>query len=247
MNKRNLLFLILPVAMVLLLAAEPAIAGPGGKIANAIFDTFWGKVLMVILFIIFMPLIFYTVIKEWRAERRSRRDLKFMARLSPDFEWLKLRQRMLDCFYRIHDAWSREDVQVASEFMSDWYWQNQQLAFIDRWEREGLVNVCDVKKVTNIKPLLFLHRNDDDIEHNGSLVVASISAKMKDYLAERENGKVVEGSKRYKEVEAVWSFTMIDGKWRVTNIEEDHFSLEYAGMIKELPPIEETIGKEYMA
>ncbi len=64
---------------------------------------------------------------------------------------------------------------------------------------------------------------------------------MKDYLAERDSGKVVEGSKRFKDVETVWSFTLIDGTWRVSNIEEASFSLEYAEEAASLPAIEGTV------
>ena len=62
---------------------------------------------------------------------------------------------------------------------------------------------------------------------------------MQDYLAERTSGNVVEGGKKYKDVENLWSFTLIDGQWRVSNIEDPSFSLDYAGLAKELPAIEE--------
>ena len=41
----------------LLIVIEPALAGPGGKIASAIFDTFWCRVIFIVLTIIFLPLI----------------------------------------------------------------------------------------------------------------------------------------------------------------------------------------------
>jgi hypothetical protein len=59
----------------------------------------------------------------------------------------------------------------------------------DLFPQEGLVNVCNVKKITNIKPLLFVHRNQGE-EHENSLVV---------------------GSKKCKEVETTWSFTLKNG------------------------------------
>ena len=31
----------------------------------------------------------------------------------------------------------------ASEFMTDWYWRNQQLVVLDRWAAEGLVNTVN--------------------------------------------------------------------------------------------------------
>jgi hypothetical protein len=58
---------------------------------------------------------------------------------------------------------------------------------------------------------------------------------------------LLEGSKRYKEVETVWSFTLEEGVWKVSDIEEDSMSLAYAKMVKELPKIETTVVSELRA
>ena len=70
---------------------------------------------------------------------------------------------------------------------------------------------------------------------------------MKDYLQDRATGKVVEGSKRYKAVETVWSFTLENGVWKVSNIEEDTMSTVYAKMVRELPRIETTVVSDLRA
>jgi predicted lipid-binding transport protein (Tim44 family) len=230
----------------MLLAMEPALAGPGGKIASAAFETFWGRIILGVLTIFFLPLIIMVVVREKLAERRTRKDLRYMARYSPLFDWLKIQERAKDCFHRVHSGWGKEDLSGVSQWMTDWYWQNQQMAHLNRWKEEGLENICDVKKITNIRPLLFVHRNHDQ-GHEDSMVVISIEARMKDYLQERNSGKVVEGSKRYKEVETIWSFTVENGAWKVSDIEEDTMSLAYAKLVKELPAIEETVTGELNA
>ncbi len=63
---------------------------------------------------------------------------------------------------------------------------------------------------------------------------------MQDYLADRATGVVVEGSKKFKELEHVWTFTLIEGAWRVTNIEEASFSLVYADQSSAQPEIHKT-------
>jgi predicted lipid-binding transport protein (Tim44 family) len=179
-------------------------------------------------------------VKERLAAKRALADLAFMAQRSPHFDWLKLRQRAQDCFARVHSAWTKADVAEASEWMTAWYWQNQQMVHLDRWEREGLRNVCNVKSVKNLRPLLFAHRNDG-AEHEGSMVVVSIDAHLQDWLEERATGKVVEGSKTWKDVETLWTFTLEDGRWVVSQIEEGSLSLTYANLAKGLPPIEATL------
>lgn len=220
--------------------SEPALAGPGGKIAQAAFETFWGKMILGVLIIIFLPLICYTIIKEKIAERRTRKDLRFMAGHSKLFEWLKIQERAKDCFYRVHSGWEKEDLSGISNWMTDWYWQNQQQVHLEKWKKQGLVNICEVKKIVNIKPLLFVHRNDS-VEHEDSMMVISIEANMQDYLKDRNTGKVVEGSKKFKDVETIWSFTLENGQWKVSDIEEGEMSLAYAQEVKNLPKIETTV------
>ncbi|QTA79794.1 NTF2-like domain-containing protein [Desulfonema limicola] len=244
MNKKQvLIILLITITTISLIFVMPSFAGPGGKIAKVIATTLLGKVILAVLTIIFLPLILYVWLREKLAERRTLKDLAFMAKYSPNFEWLRAKERILDCFYRIHRAWSTEDVSEASEYMSDWYWQNQQLVYLEKWKREGLYNECEVKKIQSIRPLLFVHRNDDS-EHEGSLLIVSITARMKDFLVKRNTNEVVEGDKKFKDNETVWSFTLIDNKWRVSNIEESDFSLGYAGQIKYLPKIEDTLISE---
>lgn len=238
--KNRILVGIFIVGCLGLLIIEPALAGPGGKIARAAFETFWGRVALVILTIIFLPLIILISIQEKIAERRARKDLRFMAGYSPLFEFLNIRNRAKDCFLRVHSGWENEDLSQVTDWMTDWYWQNQQMGYLDRWKSEGLINICDVKRITGITPLMVIHRNNG-AEHEGSMVSISIEAEMKDCLQERNSGKIVEGSERYKEVRTIWSFTIENGAWKVSDIEEGGMALEYVKMGKELPKIETTI------
>lgn len=233
--KRWLLLLLL-----LILTIEPACAGPGGKIASAVFETFWGKLALVFLTLLFLPLIAWTMIQQYLAERRARADLRFLAAHSPLFDWLKLQERAKTCFQRVHSSWEREDLSEVSEWMTDWYWQNQQLVHLQRWKRDGLQNVCELQKIRSIRPLLLVHRNDG-APHAGSMVVLLIDARMRDYLRKRATGDIVEGSKTPKDVETIWSFTLVDGCWKVSDINESSLLLVYTRMRHELPAIETTL------
>ena len=230
----------------LLLAVEPVYAGPGGKIASVVAETLWGKLLLGVLAIIFLPLICWVALQEYLASRRASRDLRYMAGYSPLFDWLKIRERAKDCFYRVHSAWEVEELAGVSEWMTDWYWQNQQMAHLDRWQREGLQNVCTVKKIKSIRPLLFVHRNQG-AEHEDSMVALSITAEMQDYLQKRDSGELVEGSRKFKDVETIWTFTLSDGRWRVSDIDEGSSSLSFARLRRDLPPIESTVVAEIRA
>jgi hypothetical protein len=223
-----------------LLLIGTAQAGPGGMIARAAFETLPGRILLVGLIILFAPLIIYNYILEKRAVKRALQDLTYMARLSPAFDWLRIRERATDCFQRVHSAWSEEDVSSVAGWMEDWYWQNQQLVHLNKWRNNGLVNVCNLKNIKSIRPLLFLHRNEQT-EHGNSTLVLSITAHMQDYLRERNSDRIVEGSKTWKDVDTVWTLRLRDGVWRVANIEEGTTFLSYVKLVKGVPRIEETV------
>jgi hypothetical protein len=239
-NKKRLLGICLIFLMVAFIFIQPAYAGPGGQIAKLLAKTFWGKMVLSLLTFILLPVGIYLYTKQRLAERRAYKDLRYMAQHDPNFEWQRARKRILDCFYQIHSAWKQEDVSEACEYMTDWYWQNQQLVYLDRWHREGLRNICAVKKIRSIRPLLFIHRNDD-AAHEGSLLVVSITVNMMDCLVKRETDEVVEGDRKFKDHETIWTFALVEGQWRVANIEAAGCEFEYIFQVKNVPRIEETV------
>jgi len=218
-----------------------ALAGPGGKIAKAVAETFWGKVILAVVVLIFLPLALWVILQEYRAKKRVLHDLIIVAKASPGFDWIKIRKRIQDCFHRVNAAWEMSDVSEAALWMTAWYWKNQQMVYLDRWERNGLVNICEVDKINTIKPILFSFRSDDRTPGEGSELTVLIETRMQDYLERRSDGKVVKGSKKKKDVERVWSFTFEKGQWVVSNIDEGSSSLEYVEMMKSVPKIEEAL------
>jgi hypothetical protein len=240
MNKKRLLGICLIFLIVAFIFIQPAYAGPGGQIAKVLAKTFWGKMVLGLLTFILLPAGIYLYIKQKLAERRAYKDLKYMARHDPNFEWMRAKERILDCFYRVHSAWKQEDVSEACDYMTDGYWQNQQLVYLERLHREGLRKVSAVRKIRVIRPLLFIHRNDD-AAHKGSLLVVSITASMMDCLVKRETDRVVEGDRKFKDHVTVWTFSLVEGQWRVANIEEAGCEFDYIFQVKNVPRVEETL------
>lgn len=222
----------------LLLLPTTVLAGPGGKIAKAVFETLWGKVILGFLILVLLPLILWVNFKEYRAKKRALRHLQVVGASLPEFQWIKLRRRVKDCFTRIHDSWSQADVSTASDWMTTWYWQNQQLVCLDKWEREGLVNECEVFKINKMNPLLFSYQENDGVPGEGSELAVLIEASMTDFLLRKSDGAIVEGSSKKKDVARIWSFTFEKGRWLVSDIDEGANSLAYVAMMKQVPAIE---------
>ncbi len=246
MTKKHFEIITIILVVIFLFSVDPVYAGPGGTVVKALFKTWWGKLLMILLAIILLPLIIYSRIIEFIKVRQTKKELLKIGLNNNEFSWLNMEKNISNIFTRTYLAWSNEDMSEVKNYVNHWYWQNQQLAHLEKWKKQGLKNICDVKKITHIKPLLFVHRNHGQ-EHEDSMVIISIEAKMKDYLQNVNSGKVVEGSKRYKEVETVWSLTMENGQWKVSDIEAGSMSLAYAKLVKDLPDIETTLASDSRA
>ena len=220
MKKTGINLLILTVVLGnIFISVQTVMAGPGGRIADIAFRTFWGRLFLVIAGIILLPLVLFFWIREYRAVKQTTQDLKVLAAKNPAFDWMSLKEQIANVFHQVHSAWRKEDMQRAEEVMTTWYWQNQQMAFLDQWERDGLINHCRVKKIKSIKPL-FVCRRGTDQSIEGSRLVVLISAEMEDYLADRKTGKIVEGKEGFNDVETVWTYLFERGNWVVSNIEE---------------------------
>src|SRR5215212_6690825 len=190
MKKSSFWVVLVLIALVVALIPDFAWAAPGGKIVTGLFKSTWGKILLGLLVVLFSPLIAYVMIKERIAEKKTLRHLRRLAAIDPKFDWMTVKDRVTDCYHRVHSAWRAEDMGQASDWMTTWYWQNQQLAHLNHWERDGLVNHGRVQSITNVRPLFVKYQLSPDGGSNGSRLVISITAKMEDYLAERESGKI---------------------------------------------------------
>lgn len=51
------LYKLIGTFAILCLFVEPVFAGPGGRIASAVFESFWGRIILALLTLFFLPLI----------------------------------------------------------------------------------------------------------------------------------------------------------------------------------------------
>jgi hypothetical protein len=221
------------IVVALLLMVEPAYAGPGGFISKGLFKTMWGKVLLTALSIILLPLILYVFLRQYFAVKKNTKTLEKLSQINKNFMWSFLEKTVLNVYGRVHIAWHREDMEEVSSFVSDWYWQNQQLVILDEWKRNNLKNMCHLQSVESIKPLHLEITENENLE--GSRIAFLICANVEDYLINRETGKVVFGRKGYQEEEKIWILELTNGKWLLDDIREGNMSLVFAKMANIIP------------
>lgn len=233
--KSNTRILLIFAFIVLCFTLDPewALAGPGGTIAKGLFKTWYGKLLMVVLTIVLLPLIIYINMKEFFVTRKNKKILNQLGVINRDFTWLTLNKSVKNAFQRVYLAWNREDMQEVSELVSSWYWQNQQIVHLDEWKRRNLKNECRLKSVGSIKPLHLDITDEPNLE--GSRIAFSITASVEDYLIHRETKKVVEGKRGFGDEEKIWIMEYANGQWKLDDIQEGSMSLAFARTENSIP------------
>lgn len=225
MRKSHLIILVLVLALVLF-DIDPMYAGPGGTVVKAIFKTWWGKVLLSILGIIFLPLTIYVYFREYFAVKNCKKQLLELGKRNKDFSWLNLDKNVRNIFNRVYIAWNNQDLEEASSYISHWYWQNQQLVHLDEWKKENLRNVCKVDGIKSVKPLYLEISEQENLE--GSRIAFLITANIMDYLKSNDTHKIVQGSNKYDDEEKIWVMEYTDGQWVLDDIQDGQLSLAFA-------------------
>ncbi len=221
---------------------EVASASGNFETLQGFVQSIWGKVVIYVALLAATAAFFFIKLQAKFSEARAANDLRFMAKHSSIFEWGHVKARVGDCFYRYHAPWRAGELDETNVWMSESYWRDFKQLFLDRIEKEGLVNVCNIKTIKEIKPLLFIHRNVGGKDERSKLVVC-VSAKLRNYLSALATGELVEGSKEYHDTKTIWSFEVVNGNWVITNIEDMSASSGYLKLVSGLPKIEETLLK----
>lgn len=237
-HQRKILLTILIIGF--LFYIDPVYAGPGGTVAKGLFKTWWGKLILTTIFIIFFPLIVYTYTVEFFAVRKTKKQLNKIGLKNKDFSWLNLEKNVHNVFTRVHLAWDNEDMKEVSEYVNHWYWQNQQLVHLDRWKKENLKNVTKLESIKKIKPLYAEISNSENFE--GSKIAFSITANIEDYLIDRETRRVIQGKRGFEHEEKVWIMEYSNGKWLLDDIRDGKFSLAFAKLKNVVPEFQTSQG-----
>lgn len=232
MRKSHYILLILVITLVLF-DIDPMYAGPGGTVVKAIFKTWWGKVLLSIVGIIFFPLTIYVYFREYFAVKNCKKELLELGKRNKDFSWLNLDKNVRNIFNRVYIAWNNQDLKEASSYISHWYWQNQQLVHLDEWKKENLRNVCKVDGIKSVKPLYLEISEDEGLE--GSRIAFLITANIMDYLKDIDTHKIVQGSSKFDEEEKIWVMEYTNGQWVLDDIQDGQLSLAFAKTKNRIP------------
>lgn len=230
--------MVVAVFVVLCLAPEEALAGPGGVFVKGIASTKIGKVVLTLVALIFFPLLIWVFAGIWLGRRRTRRDLKVMAAMDPAFEWRSIHERLTLIVQSVSDAWRDDDLARVAPMLTAAYYEEQK-DLLARWAAEGKSNVFTLEKLRSIRPLHF----SAQFGPNHSTLTVTVVADAMDFLMDLGSGKVLRGKDRQeKNHETIWRFRFLDGDWLLDAIEPGDMELAIA----RLPRVIERSGSPEM-
>ena len=222
------------ISLFMIVVPSVAFAGPGGIIAREFANTWIGKAVAAVFVIVFLPLFLYITFKESIAKNKTKKDLVALARVNGDFRWTVLNERAHTIVTQVYSAWRKSDAEKAMAWMTDWYWQNQKSTVLDEWESSGLKNHCNLKKVKHIQPLYVEYCEQEPGDGEGSRIILTVEVNLQDYLINEQTEKIVEGDKKYKNFESIWTLLYEGNQWKLSLIEESSMSITYAQMKNDL-------------
>jgi len=231
MKKYNIIVSVLFIA--LLFYIDPVYAGPGGVIAKGLAKTWWGKLLLVLLFILLFPFIAYNWVIETLKVKKTKKQLLKISVTNNDFTWLNLEKNFSNIITRVYAAWGKGDMSEVKNYVNHWYWQNQQSVHLNKWDSENLKNICNLKKVTKVKPIYVELTNNENFE--GSKIVIHITANIEDYLIKKDTKKIVEGKKGFQEETHVWVMEYTENKWLLDSIKNEDHVMEFLKLDNVIP------------
>ena len=206
--------------ILLLAAADVAIAAPGGAI-KAVTQSTLGRIVVLLTCLVSLPLIVWFFARRAMLVRRTRVALSALGQRVPHFAWLPLKERLTEVFGWVHSAWDQGKMDLARDYMTEWYARNQQLQ-LDKWERDGLRNITSDVRIKRMTPLYMSHGSVEQ-----DRLVVEIEAEMRDYLVEKATDKIAQGDKALGIQTSVWSFVYENGHWLLSNIEPEDTAFEY--------------------
>lgn len=229
-NKSKYYIVFVTVLITIVSVYTVAYAAPGGQIARAVEKTWIGKLAMLVLTIILLPVIIYIRIREMGASSRNKKVLAELAKMNKNFRWTVINEQAHAIITHVYSAWKREDLEQASEWMTSWYLQNQQCTALDNWEKDGLKNYCNLDRIKTIKPLYIEYSENEPGDGEGTRIILSVTVYLQDYLADVNTNEIVEGDEKYKYLRNVWTIVMEEGKWKLALIEQGSVTLEYTNL-----------------
>jgi len=215
------------VALVTLAVLSPVyvMAGPGGQIAKAAFNTTIGRVIMIALVIILLPVIIYFWAREFVGVRKTRKDLAKLAEEHPEFDWNAIQPRVKRMVEDLHSYWTVQDIERCGDFTTYDFMMTQK-AILERWANEGKRNVTELKRINKIKPVYVRVEDGESM----SVLAVSVSMNLRDYLVHATTGSVVKGSdkKVISGHTAIYMLVLADEEWLLHGIEDGATSLGFA-------------------
>lgn len=176
-----------------------------------------GGILGIILYPLFLIYIGILHFKIYRKNKEAAALIEKFAASDSGWRMESLKQRIEECFYRVQEAWTKRNQDLARNYMSRRLYEKHREQ-TNRMIRDGEKNILKNIELLGAKIVEAIDYTDNSKDS----FWAYIKGSMIDYTVTDPEGKVIEGDPEVngKFVE-LWKFTREDGRWVLDEIDSD--------------------------
>jgi hypothetical protein len=162
-----------------------------------------------------------------KAVEKTKMDLNIAYIKSQSFGWFRIKKEIIACIHDIAKAIGKGNIQHAHEHVSPVF-----INFLQLRIGKKIINSCPLLnqefelKVLNIRPLFFFY-NNKHLKGNESKLTMLIKARATKVSGTKTGSKKIIGS--------IWTFQLINQKWVLYNIENNHMLLDFVKRKNEVP------------
>ena len=125
--------------------------------------------------------------------------------VDPDFSEEEFKEWITNSYVRLQTAWQRKDLSSVQTILSDAYYA-QMTTQLDRYVKSHTTNVIDHPAVLGVNLLGWKNEAGRDV------IVANVSARIKDYVISDDTGEVIGGDAEHEKfMEYEWSVSRTGG------------------------------------
>lgn len=152
-------------------------------------------------------------VRIYKKTKMSKKLIKELERIDRDWDYGDLKKRVQISFYKIQEAWTERNIEIAADYMS------KDLYELHRSKIEWMKVRHEINVLKGVKLISALPIGVIDLENEGEDEIwFYIKGAMSDYYINDMDGGYLRGSKRRESFEEYWKFVRSWDTWVLDKI-----------------------------
>ena len=154
-------------------------------------------------------------VRIYKKNRVSKKLIRELERIDKDWNYSELKNRVEESFYKIQEAWTKRDIDIAENYISKDLYELHR-SKIEWMKVRHEINVLKGIKLISTLPIGVIDLEDESED----LIWFYVKGAMADYYIDDRNGRYIKGSRRRESFEEYWKFVRSWDTWVLDEIRQ---------------------------